>query len=199
MAGVRTADEYAAQLRALLPLGPAWDPELVPEVDQVLKGLAPELARIDARAFQLLTEMNPSTVSELVPEWEAVMGLPDPCLGLSPSFEDRQLSVRQRLIAVGGQTPAFYVAIAVSQGYPNATVTEYRAPRMGRSRFGDGHFGTWNVQFMWTLNTGGRQRLGRRFGASYWGGRFGVNPGINLECLISRAAPAHTVEHINFD
>lgn len=70
---------------------------------------------------------------------------------------------------------------------------------MGRSRFGLTHFGTWNVQFMWTLNTGGRHRVGRRFGASYWGDRFGTNPGTAIECLIHRAAPAHTVEHINFD
>lgn len=199
MAALRTAEQYADQLRALLPTGPAWDPERVPEVSQVMDRLARELARIDARAFDLLNEMDPNTVSELVPDWEAVMNLPDPCLGLKPSFEDRRLSVRQRLVAVGGQTPAFYVAIAVGQGYPNATVTEYRAARMGRSRFGVAHFGTWAVQFMWRLNTGGRQRLGRRFGASQWGERFGVNPGTAIECLIRRAAPAHTVEHINFD
>jgi uncharacterized protein YmfQ (DUF2313 family) len=198
LAAIRTAGEYAAQLRALLPHGPAWEPEQVPEVDLVIQGLALELARIDLRAFDLLNEMDPAGVSELVPDWEKVMNLPDPCLGLNPTFEDRRLSVRQRLVAVGGQTPAFYVDIAVKQGYPDATVTEYRAPRMGRSRFGSAHFGTWNVQFMWTLNTGGRKRQGRRFGVSYWGERFGANPGTAIECLIRRAAPAHTVEHINF-
>lgn len=199
MAAIRTAAQYAEQLQALLPVGPAWDPDLVPELRQVLDGLSPELARIDSRAFDLLNEMDAANVSELVPDWEKVMNLPDPCLGLNPSFEDRRLSVRQRLVAVGGQTPAFYVQIAISQGYPDASVTEYRAPRMGRSRFGREHFGTWNVQFMWTLNTGSRKRFGRRFGASYWGERFGVNPGSAIDCLIHRAAPAHTVEHINFD
>lgn len=198
MAALRTSSQYAAQLRALLPAGPAWDPEQVPEVNKVIKGLSLELARVDARALNLLNEMDPSSVSELVPDWEAVMNLPDPCLGPNPSFEDRRLSVRQRLVAVGGQSPAFYVEIAISQGYPDATVTEHRAPRMGRSRFGVARFGTWNMQFMWTLNTGGRKRLGRRFGASYWGERFGANPGTAIECLIRRAAPAHTVEHINY-
>ena len=126
------------------------------------------------------------------------MGLPDVCLGSSPNFGDRRLAVRQRLIAVGSQRAAYYVQIANAQGYANASVTEHRAPRFGRSRMGTAHFGTWNAQFMWTLNTGGRQRLGRRFGASYWGERFGVNPGSSLECLISRYAPAHTVPHINY-
>lgn len=199
MVVIRTAEHYAEQLQALLPPGPAWDPERVPEVQQLIAGLSDEFARIDGRAFDLLNEMDPASVSELVPDWERVMNLPDPCLGLKPLFEDRRLSVRQRLVAVGGQNAAFYVGIAVSQGYPDASVTEFRTPRMGRSRFGQAHFGTWNAQFMWTLNTGGRQRLGRRFGASYWGERFGVNPGTAIECLIRRAAPAHGIEFVNFN
>lgn len=199
MVVIRTAEHYAEQLQALLPPGPAWDPERVPEVQQLISGLSHEFARIDGRAFDLLNEMDPATVSELVPDWERVMNLPDPCLGLKPLFEDRRLSVRQRLVAVGGQNAAFYVGIAVSQGYPDASVTEFRTPRMGRSRFGQAHFGTWNAQFMWTLNTGGRQRLGRRFGASYWGERFGVNPGTAIECLIRRAATAHGIEFVNFN
>ncbi|MGG5285617.1 YmfQ family protein [Pseudomonas viridiflava] len=199
MVVIRTAEHYAEQLQALLPPGPAWDSERVPEVQQLIAGLSHEFARIDGRAFDLLNEMDPATVSELVPDWERVMNLPDPCLGLKPLFEDRRLSVRQRLVAVGGQNAAFYVGIAVSQGYPDASVTEFRTPRMGRSRFGQAHFGTWNAQFMWTLNTGGRQRLGRRFGASYWGERFGVNPGTAIECMIRRAAPAHGIEFVNFN
>lgn len=195
---MRTADDYKAQLRALLPPGPAWDPERVPELDLVLGGIAQEFARIEARGVALLAEMDPNTVSELVPDWEEVMGLPDECLGASPSFGDRRLAVRQRLVAVGSQRAAYYVQIAQAQGYPNASVTEHRAPRFGRSRFGSAHFGTWSAQFMWTLNTGGRQSEGRRFGVSYWGERFGVNPGSSLECLISRYAPAHTVPHINY-
>lgn len=195
---VRTAAQYQAQLRALLPEGPAWDPVRVPELALVLAGIAAELARIDARIVALKSEMDSARVNELLPEWEGVMGLPDECLGESPSFGDRQLAVQQRLTAVGSQTVEYFVSIARDQGYPNATVTQHRAPRFGRARFGKSHFGTWGVQFMWTLHTGSRQRIGRRFGVSYWGERFGVNPGSALECLISRYAPAHTVVHINY-
>jgi uncharacterized protein YmfQ (DUF2313 family) len=159
MAGIRTAEQYQAQLRSLLPSGPAWDPERVPELDEVLQGIAEELARLDARAADLLNEMDPAGVSELVPDWERVMNLPDPCLGATPLYDDRRLAVRRRLLAVGSQTAAYFINIARSQGYPDATMTEHRAPRMGRSRFGLTHFGTWQVQFMWTLNTGGRLSL----------------------------------------
>lgn len=195
---MRTADDYYAQLRALLPPGPAWDREFNPEVDQLLGAAARELAREDLRAADLLAEAAPETVRELVPDWERVMNLPDPCMGESPSFDDRQLAVRRRLVEVGGQSPAYFVDLAFSLGYPQARVIEHRAPRFGRARFGTAHFGTRTAQFMWTLDAGPRLRLGRRFGASFWGQRFGADPGGALECVVRRSAPAHTLETINY-
>lgn len=195
---IRTAAAYYAQLKALLPQGPAWDAERVPEIHQLLEAGSLELAREDLRLSDLLGESDPNRVRELVPDWEQVMGLPDPCLGVSPTFEDRQLAVRRRLTEVGGQSPAFFVQLAISVGYLQATVTEYRTPRFGNARFGKARFGTWSAQYMWTLNTGPRRRLGRRFAASYWGERFGVNPSSALECVIRRAAPAHALEFINY-
>ncbi len=195
---IRTAEDYYDQLVALLPPGPAWDVERVPEIRELLQAGSLELAREDLRLSDLLAESDPDTVRELVPDWERVMGLPDPCLGENPAFEDRQLAVRRRLVEVGGQKPAFFVQLAITQGYPAATITEHRAPRFGVSRFGSAHFGTWAAQFMWTLNTGPRRRLGRRFGASYFGERFGANPSGALECVIRRSAPAHALEFINY-
>ncbi|MCS3512520.1 YmfQ family protein [Pseudomonas grimontii] len=195
---IRTSEDYYHHLVALLPPGPAWDVELVPEIRELLQAGSLELAREDLRLSDLLAESNPDTVRELVPDWEQVMDLPDPCLGENPAFEDRQLAVRRRLVEVGGQSPAFFVQLAITQGYPEATITEHRAPRFGASRFGRAHFGTWAAQFMWTLNTGPRRRLGRRFGASYFGERFGVNPSGALECVIRRSAPAHALEFINY-
>lgn len=196
---MRTRTDYRQQLHALLPPGPAWAAPLAPGVDSVLTGLAAEFARVDGRCADLLAEMDPMTVFELVPDWEQVMGLPDPCIGPAGLFEDRQAEVRRRLIEVGEQTPAYFVRLAVSQGYPNAFVTEHRAPRFGRARFGRSRWGLWRAQFSWTLHTGGRLRAGRRWGASRWGERFGINPGDALYCLVNRYAPAHTVVHIDYE
>nr|WP_255263514.1 putative phage tail protein [Pseudomonas aegrilactucae] len=185
-------------MRLLLPPGPAWDLERNPGLDELLQEAAAVLAREDLRAADLLAEADPATVRELVPDWERVMDLPDPCLGDSPKFEDRQLAVRRRLVEVGGQSPAYFVELAIGQGYPHARVIEHRAPRFGRARFGAAHFGTWVAQFMWTLDTGPRRRLGRRFGATYFGEQFGGNPSGALECVLRRAAPAHAVEFIKY-
>lgn len=195
---IRDVNDYYGQLAALLPPGPAWDLERVPALRTLLTGAAEELAREDLRINDLYEEMFPDSVRELVPDWERVMDLPDPCLGENPTFEDRQLAVRRRLVEVGGQSRAFFIELAISQGYPGASITEHRAPRFGRARFGRDHFGTWSAQFMWTLNTGARRRLGRRFGATFWGERFGSNPSGALECIIRRGAPAHALEFINY-
>ncbi|UVN46248.1 YmfQ family protein [Pseudomonas mosselii] len=195
---VRTASDYHAQLRSLLPPGPAWELEFNPGLDQLLQRGGAVLAAEDLRAADLLAESNPDTVRELVPDWERVMQLPDPCLGEAPLFEDRRLAVRRRLIEVGGQTPAYFVELAIAQGYTNAKVIEQRAPRFGRSRFGSARFGTWAAQFMWTLDAGPRQRIGRRFGAAYFGETFGGNPSGALECVLRRSAPAHAMEFISY-
>lgn len=195
LASIHDAAAYANLLKQLLPEGPAWECE---EIHSLLESLAQEMARSDQRIYQLLNEMDPAGVNELVPEWEEVMNLPDPCLGPSPTYSDRVQQVRDRLTTVGSQTPAFFVSIANRQGYDKAKVIEIWAPRWRRARFGQAHFGTWLQQFFWILDTGSRLAVGRRFGASQWGQRFGQVAGDALECVIRRYAPAHAVYVIRY-
>ncbi|MGO4326654.1 YmfQ family protein [Cupriavidus sp. 2TAF22] len=199
MAAVRTDAEYAQQLSALLPPGPAWEVEQAAAIHALLAGLAPEFARVDARAGDMIEEADPLTVRELVPDWERVMALPDPCMGATPSFEDRRKAVRARHVAVGGQSIPYFLSIAWGQGYLDATITEHRAPRFGRSRFGRDRFGTWGKQFFWTVNLGRRIEGGRRWGVTQWGERFGMNQNEGIECLLKRYAPAHTIVLFNYE
>lgn len=191
--GIRTSEDYKHLLTMLLPPGPAWEEEFAPDVHAILEGLAPEFARVDRRANDLLSEMDPATVRELVPDWERVMNLPDPCFGAEPTFADRQKAVRTRLISVGRQDREYFLQIAIDLGYPNPHITEHRAPRFGRAHFGASRFGTWGAQFLWTLHLGARQSAGRRWGISVWGERFGKNPYQGIECVVRRENPAHTV------
>jgi uncharacterized protein YmfQ (DUF2313 family) len=197
--GIRTSEDYQQLLTTLLPPGPAWEEEFAPEVHAILADLAPEFARVDSRANDLLNEMDPAMVRELVPDWERVMNLPDPCYGATPSFSDRQKAVRTRLIAVGRQDIAYFLQIAIDLGYPNPRITEHRAPRFGRARFGSARFGTWNAQFLWTLHLGARLAAGRRWGVSVWGERFGDNPNQPVECVVRRESPAHTIVFFDYE
>lgn len=190
---MKTAQDYYQQQAALLPPGPAWNLNLNAGMHDVLRGLAQEFAKIDSRAHDLLNEMVPTGVRELLPDWERVMGLPDQCSPPAPLFWQRRSEVVRRFGAVGEQRPAYFIHIAALMGYPGARVTEHRAPRFGRSRFGVGRWGTWSSQFFWILHLGQHAARGIRFGATVWGERFGVIPGDAIECAIRRYAPAHTV------
>lgn len=197
---LRNADDYFRQLEALLPPGPAWELQRQPELAAALRGLAPEFARVEGVAAELLREMMVATMRLAVADWEEVMGLPDPCLaGGETSFEDRRIAVQRRLVEVGNQRPAYFEELARSQGYPAAKVVQHRAPRFGRARCGRGRFGTWAQQFMWTLYTGPRRRQGRRFGVTCFGERFGANPASALDCRVRRAAPPWGLESIKYE
>ena len=195
----RTATDYAQQLTALLPPGPAWDAQLQPELHALISAIAKEFGRIDARSADLMREAFLATFHEALADWEQTLNLPDECLGPTGTVAERKAMVRVRLLELGGQTPAYYVQLAARLGYPNARVQELRAPRFGTSRFGRDRFGSWDAQFMWVLHAGQRLAGGARFGLSVWGERFGSNPADALVCVIRRAAPAHTIEFVNFD
>lgn len=190
---MRSAHDYHNQLRQLQPPGPAWDPDLYPEQDAILSALAREFARIDARAHALQNEMFPGTISELLPDWERVMKLPDECMGATALQGERKAEVLRRFTEAGEQRPDYFVAIAKRLGYPDARVVEWRTPRWGRSRFGTARFGGWNAQFVWEMRLGARRPGCARFGFSVWGNRFGANPNDIIECVIRRYAPAHTL------
>ena len=131
-----------------------------PELEEVLQGVAVELARLDARAADLLNEMDPAGVSELVPDWEQVMNLPDPCLGAEPLFDDRRLAVRRRLLAVGSQAVGYYLEIAKSQAIQRLHHEHEAHAWAVRVWLGHSQVGRAYV----TLNPR-RLLLGRRFGA----------------------------------
>lgn len=80
------------------------------------------LAMIDA----LMAELDPRTAYALLEDWERVFGLPDLCLDPStPTVQERRYALLQAIVARGGQTPAYFEAIAAALGYDGAKVQEY--------------------------------------------------------------------------
>lgn len=122
-----TAADYLAQLQGLLPPGPAWpsDPDAI--LTHLLQALADEAARVDNRAVQLIEEADPRTTSELLADWERVAGLPDPCVvaaGVTQSTAQRRAALLARLTTLGGQSAAYFIALAAALGYA-VTITEF--------------------------------------------------------------------------
>jgi uncharacterized protein YmfQ (DUF2313 family) len=174
------AAAYARQLKELLPRGAAWLFEADSFLSKTLLAIADELERVDGRAADLLEEWDPRTADETIEDWERVLGLPDSCVTAIPAtLAERRLAVVSKLTSRGGQSRAFFTALALACGY-SVTIHEY-GPSGEVLRVGF--------------------RCGDRVSGSYWAYAWRLDvsppagsalPTADFECIIRRAAPAHT-------
>lgn len=178
-------DDYVRLLTNLMPKGPAWS-----EQDPLLDGEAEELARLHNRVMDLLEEYDPRTTVELFGQWETEYSLPDPCLTVSPSFIERRAALVAKVFGLGGQSPAFYVAVAAALGFA-ITITEFRPFRVDFNAVGDALYGE-DWCFAWQVN--GPTTTFSEFAVDLsrvgdalrtWGNAL-------LECVTNRLRPAHT-------
>lgn len=171
------AESYARQLQQLLPRGAAWLAERGSVLARSLLAIGDELARIDSRANELVRESDPRSAVETLPDWERMLGLPDETSGeLAAPVEGRQAMVTQRYVSRGGQSRAFFIAMAGALGFEGATVEEHLGAglRVG-FRAGDRCTGdAW--PHVWTLHLPS--------------GPADLRP--VLESVVRRSAPAHT-------
>lgn len=183
------APDYLAQIAALLPPGAALPREPDSVLMRLLAGPAEELARVEARAAALLDEADPRGASELLADWERVAGLPDPCLGPSPTIAQRRARLVQQLTQTRGQSPAFFVAVAQQLGAATASVTEFREHDCEQSCEAPVHGPEW--RHAWRLNlpavpvTDSTVEDGAETPLRVWGDT-------TIECVVRGLAPAHT-------
>lgn len=122
-----SADQYLVQLQALLPQGAAWPRGADANLTRTLKALADELARLDERVDVLLAEGDPRQASELLQDWERMLGLPDDCqANLDLSVPERQRVAWARFVETGGQSRAYFLALAERLGEPGCTIDEFQ-------------------------------------------------------------------------
>lgn len=188
----RTAAEYREQLKALLPPGQAFPREPGTTMQELLDGMAEELARVDVRGEELTVEANPLTTSELLSDWERVAGLPDKCSGaLEETAQGRRNALVAKLASTGGQSAAYFIEVAAALGY-TVTITEFRPFRAGFSHAGDALTnGDW--AFTWQVNAPGVTTISFRAGQSSAGEPLRAWGNDTLECKINQLKPAHTI------
>ncbi len=186
--------QYAAALQRLLPEGRAWPRHQAAVLTQLLISLAEEFAKVHGHAQDLVRESHPDEAFELIAEWEAAVGLPDPCIGEPGSLQGRRNLVVARLVHQGGQTPQFYVDLAAILGF-EIEVEEYRAFRSGFARSGDRITnGDW--AHTWAVHAPEETGTFFRSGQSVSGERLATWGNHLLECVIERAKPSHS--HVLF-
>ncbi len=112
-----TANDFNRALMNYLPRGRAWPKETDSTLYQMLAFVGATFERLTARDNQVLTDAFPPTTVEMLPEWEAALGLPDPCLGPSPSDADRVASVVAKFLGTNGLSRSAIISYAAAMGY----------------------------------------------------------------------------------
>lgn len=187
-------DAYATQLFALLPKGEIWPKEPGSFLGAFFGALAAIYTTAHNRLVELIDEADPRSTVQLLEDWERVLGLPDPCTpdDGTLTLQVRRARVVQKLSLGGGQSPAFYVALAALIGYA-ITLDEPRPFICGLSQCGDPVGGTYTDRHYWRVRVPEPRTTYFRTGVSRCGERLGlIDRAEDLECILEEAKPAHS-------
>ncbi len=183
-------------LQRLLPRGRIWprDPDSVQS--GLLATLTPTYARLLARDNNLIVDAFPRTTVELLPEWEASLGLPDPCSGLDPTIATRQARVFARFAYSGGQSVPYFVAYAAQFGFL-ITIQEFIPARYGQAVYGSPYYGS-DWAYVWRVHASAITVTPAQYGKAYWGDPYSTWATTALPCELNRIKPAHTVLQFSY-
>jgi len=206
----RGQEEYAFALSNLLPQGIAWPRWPDATLMKVVYGLSGIMGWADGRAADLLEiESDPRATTEMLDSWERAWGLPEPCMYPQQlSFDERRRLLVLKMTLLGAQSREFFYGVADFLGY-SISITEYRPFMVGVDRCGDnrthqadGTLSDWPCQigsptmrFCWTVHLQQPKLVWFRVGS----GQCGIDPhlriakALDLECLIHKWAPGHTL------
>ncbi len=187
-------NDYLYQLQALLPRGAAWPRDSEATITKVLAAFAAEFARIEGRAYQLVIESDPRSTSELINEWEAMLGLPDPCVGTGQSLAERRRAAYSKLTTLGGQSRQYFIDLAASLG-STITITEFTMGHMNDPMnypmYGFLWRNAWQVNGIANPVTYKPMNGAMNDPFATWGTTA-------VECLFNRLKPAHTTVIYNY-
>jgi uncharacterized protein YmfQ (DUF2313 family) len=160
---------------------------------KVLEGLSGELSRLEQRGCDLLDEVDPRTTTELIGDWERVLGLPSDCGPPPTDLVERRAAVVARLINNNPSTLETLRLIAEAWGVP-ATIRPRRPIQLGLWQLGEGHeLGPPETRFVTTVEFGFEPVKLFRVGTSRVGESLAsVNRPEGAICALEDAAPAHT-------
>ncbi|HKE81624.1 MAG TPA: putative phage tail protein [Solirubrobacteraceae bacterium] len=186
-----TEAEWTRTLLDLLPRGAVWPRDPGTTLMRFWSAVAIEPTRIQARDCDLLAESYPCGAVELLPDWEAAVGLPNACTELVTwTVAERQALVCAWLAMQGGQSAAYYIWLAGLFGY-TITIVEHFPDVAGQAQAGCAHIG--GCPFWWEVVSEDAVTLRPPQAGCTGAGEPPCGTGASvLECLITLTKPAHT-------
>ena len=189
-----TAAEYLWQFQRLLPRGRVWQRGWGTLQAAHLLTLMPSWVRLHARADNVVVDAFPCSTVELLPEWEASLGLPDPCVQPPlATIQQRTAAVCAKWSARGGSSAEYFERLAAGMGF-QITIETFKPFRTGQSKTGDRLYSeAWAFACRISVQGNVGSIIYFRTGKSTTGEpleSWGIK---QLECIIGEFAPANTI------
>lgn len=186
-----TTEDFADSFQRHMPTGPVWprDPDTTQRA--AVEALMPTYVRSWAVACDIPAETLPASATFLLPEWEASLGLPDPCAGPDQSIEQRQAHVVARLTAQDGPSIPSLTAFAAALGY-TITIEEF-APARADVTCADDPCYEPEWAFVWRIHAPTTTLEYASADVSFADDPLLTFGNAVLECELQRLAPAHTI------
>lgn len=189
---IYSIQDFTGAFKSLLPRGRVWPRDEDSIIGDFCSAMAPSAKRVTDAAVALLIDAFPSTTVQLLPEWEASLGLPDPCAGPSQTIQQRQQQVLAKFTNSGGQSANYFISILASLGFTGITISNYAPFRVGINHIGDPLYsGGW--AYTWLITAPNLNVVYFRAGKSTVGeALYNLTNAAVLECIVREYAPAHT-------
>lgn len=84
---------------------------------KILIGLASEWLNFRSKINEVSNEYNPKTTTQLIDEWEQFVGIPDNCIPVASTIEQRRLNVLLKLAGINATTEKQFKNVASILGY----------------------------------------------------------------------------------
>lgn len=173
MSAMTTLQRWLGALQALLPPGEAISREPAANITKLLEGMAAMLGSAESSFEGWLAQYNPLQATELLADWERLLGLPDCCdMGVATTLEQRRIAVLEKLTVLGGASPQYFIDMMARRG---VTIT---IDELGN--------------YAWRVNAPIVNLRHFRVGAARMGDRLRAWGDLQMECRITKLKPAHT-------
>jgi len=114
-----TTDEWIGFLNHFLPTGEAFVAKYVEGTNlrAYQKAKSQEFKRFGDFVADLISEVLPSTSINLLGEWESYLGIPDNCIPLATTLQERRDNVILKLTSLAYQTEQHLIDLADAYGF----------------------------------------------------------------------------------
>jgi len=121
---MRTIAEHTQALTSYLPGGRLFAArnKSTSNIYKLMTGIANEFLTADELIKTFRIEIIPSLTEDLIPEWEAALGIPDDCFKGNGTTSERRIHILAKLSSLGVQTVTDFETLALVFGV-TVTVT----------------------------------------------------------------------------